>query len=331
MRETFLTDTERALDNLLNDVITGRCTPEECLALCSQEYPSLVPSLRLALALDGVMSETNEVEAARAHVRQHLDTLMDETADAAPGLQVPPFLQTRTPRIRQRRSLQLALCAAILALTFAGYWILASAAATALPESPWYGIKQIDEAARLHLAWTNQQRGDALAQIAAHRLAEARAEAAQNHAHQALALMGECDNATRQLIALATTMRQQHQDDTSIVNALRDTIRAEYTALEQAHNNGQSALAQALTSSVNGQQHALSASNIVIPQLAIPSSSNPSGHVTPTPHNNGNGNGGNGNGGNGNGGSGGNGSGGNNGNNGNGGKKNSTPTPASQP
>lgn len=324
MREIFLTDTERAFDNLLNDVITGRCTPEECLALCSQEYPSLVPSLRLALALDGVTSDINEVEAARARVRQQLDTLMDETADEAPGLHVPTFPTPRKRRIRQRHSLQLAVYAAILALTFVGYWTFSIAAATALPESPLYGIKQASEAIRLHLAWSNQQRGDALAQIAAHRLEEARAEAAQHHTQQALALMGECDNATHQLIVLAITMRHQHQDDTSIVNALRDTMRAEYSALEQAHSNGQSALAQALTSSVNGQQHALSASNIVIPQLAIPSSSDPPGHVTPTPHNNGNGNN---NGGNGNGN--GNNSGGNG--NGNGGKKNSTPTPPSQP
>lgn len=324
MREIFLTDTERAFDNLLNDVITGRSTPEECLALCSQEYPSLVPSLRLALALDGVTSDINEVETARVRVRQQLDTLMDETADAAPGLHVSTFPTTRKRRIRQRRSLQLAVCAAILALTLVGYWTFSTAAATALPESPLYGIKQASEAIRLQLAWSNQQRGDALAQIAAHRLEEARAEAAQNHAQQALALMGECDNATHQLIVLAITMRHQHQDDTSVVNALRDTIRAEYTALEQAHSNGQSALAQALTSSVNGQQHALSASNIVIPQLAIPSASDPSGHVTPTPHNNGNGGNGNGNGNN-------NGGNGNGNGNGNGSKKNSTPTPPSQP
>ncbi|HKW21486.1 MAG TPA: DUF5667 domain-containing protein [Ktedonobacterales bacterium] len=311
-----MTDTERALDNLLNDVITGRRTPDECLALCRQDYPSLVPSLRLALALDGVMSDSYEVEAARARARHNLDTVMEETADAAPGLRAPTFPHTRNVRIRQHRQLQLALCAAILALTFVGYWILSAAAATALPESPLYGIKQIGEATRLQLAWSNQQRGNALAQIAAHRLEEAQAEATQNHTHQALALMAECDNATHQLIVLAITMRQQHQDDTSVVNALRTTIQAEYTALGRAHSKGQPALAQALTTNITGQQHALSASNVVIPQLAIPSPTDPSGRLTPTPHNNNNGKGNGNNNGNGNG-----------NNNGNGGKKNSTPTP----
>ena len=322
MREIFLTDIERAFDNLLNDVITGQRTPEECLALCQQDYPSLVSSLQLALALDGVSSDANEIETARAHVRQNLDTLMDASVAVAPGLQVPASPYRLIGRIRQRRRLWLTLCAAILAVTFVGYWTLSTAAATALPESPLYGIKQVDEAIHLQLAWSNQQRGDALAQIASHRLAEARAEAAQNHTHQAIVLMGECDNATHQLIALVIATRHQHQDDTSIVNALRTTIRAEYTALEQAHSNGQSALAQALTTSVDGQQHALSASNIVIPQLATPSPSSspvdPSVRSTPTPHNNGNGGGNGGGNGNGNG-------------NGNGGKKNSTPTPLSQP
>ena len=286
-----MTDTERAFDNLLNGVITGQYTPEACLALCKQDYPSLVSSLQLALALHGVTSDANEVETARAHVRHNLDTLMDATADAAPGFQVPASPLIHMERNRQRRRLHLALCAAILALTCVGYWTLSTAAAAALPESPLYGFKQVDEAIHLQLAWSNQQRGDVLAQIASHRLAEARAEAAQHRTHQALVLMGECDNATHQLIALVIATRHQHQDDTSIVNALRTTIRAEYTALEQAHSNGQSALAQALTTSVNGQQHALSASNIVIPQLATPSPSDPSGHPTPTPHNNGNGNG----------------------------------------
>lgn len=289
-----MTDTESFFDSLVNDAANRRRTPAECLSVCQRSHPELVEALRLALALRFVSPDAAEINTARRNIRCALDVMLDEE-DAAytPTLRV----SSQPARPRNSRWRLVALCAAILTVIFMGNWMVASAAANALPGSPLYSYKRAEEDIELRMAWSSQLRSEVLARVAMHRLAEARAEAAQHHTGQALRLMKECDKATSQLVDLVVALHRQHEDDDSVKRALAKTLQAEYDTLAQARTHGQAALAQALTNSVTEQQHMLTASNIVIPPLATPIPTLPSvttqppataqptgtGNGTPTP------------------------------------------------
>lgn len=262
-----MTDIAQLFDNLLDDVASGKRSPEECLALCQETYPELVSSLKLALALRTAIPNEQEIEAARVNARRKLDALLDQDEEASAGLQ---GIRVRPSPRRKTRWLVAALCAAVLALVMFGGWQLSTATASALPESPLYTIKRGDENIQLQLAWSSATRGDVLSMIALHRLDEARAEAARNNTSQALSLMGECDAATRQLIGLVITTQSQHQNDTALTRALMRTMQAEYDALQQERSNGASMMVQALTSTMTNQQSTLNASHIQMPPMATP-------------------------------------------------------------
>ena len=87
-----MTDTDRLLDNLLHDVEAGKQTPAECLSLCQQIYPDLVPSLELALALSDWEPDDAEVAAAQQSVWESLESRMttfDDTADCGHVWELP--------------------------------------------------------------------------------------------------------------------------------------------------------------------------------------------------------------------------------------------------
>lgn len=283
-----MTDTERLLDNLLNDVAEGRRTTAECLSLCQVEHPDLVSPLELAFALNDLPPDDSEVMAAQQNVWEAIAAKFDDnvrcdaTLATAPARRILPF----ATRIQRRRWTPLAICAAMFALVLMGVWIATVASADALPGSPLYGVKRADEDFQLRIAWSSQMRSQALAQIALHRLDEARAEAARGNETEALTLMDESDAATRQLIDLAVSLKRDHQNDTAVQNALAATLRAEYDALHQAQNSGQTMLAQALSVSVADQQQVMSASDIKTPPSATPSPTSPPNatHPAHTPH-----------------------------------------------
>ena len=294
-----MTDTERLLDNLLDDVAAGRRTPAECLSLCQESHPELVSSLELALALhdsprDGL--DNADVASAQQRIWLSLEAAFDDNMEC-PEV---PIVRWRIPSItsitvfqRRQRWLTLVACAAMFLLLLMGGWALTNASAGALPGSPLYAMKRANEDFHLRIAWSSQMRSQMLAQIAANRLAEARAEAARHNNAQALSLMKESDEATAQLINLAITLRSRHEDDTDVQRALATTLRAEYDALTQAQSDGQSAFAQALSLSVADQRQVMSASNMAPPTSAAPIPSAPTpmptvatqpAHATPAAH-----------------------------------------------
>ncbi|HEU5347762.1 MAG TPA: DUF5667 domain-containing protein [Ktedonobacterales bacterium] len=262
-----MTDTESFFDSLVTDAANRRRTPAECLSVCQRSHPELVEALRLALALRFVTPDAAEFNTARRNIRYALDAMLDEE-DVAYAPTVRSLSQPA--RARNSRWRLVALCAAILTVIFMGNWMLTSAAADALPGSPLYSYKRTEEDIELRMAWSSQLRSEVLAQVAIHRLAEARAEAAQHNIGQALKLMKECDKTASQLVDIVVTMHRQHEDDDSVKRALAQTLQAEYDTLAQARTHGQATLAQVLAKSVTEQQHMLTASNIVVPPLATP-------------------------------------------------------------
>jgi uncharacterized protein DUF5667 len=281
----LLGDTERLFDALLNDATTGKRTPAECLALCEKQNPERVASLKFALLVRTVALDDTERESARANVRQRLTAVLDSAEDTrmeSPRDVISPAHSTRRHILWMR---QLAVVAAALAFVVLGTWQLTDAAANALPGSPLYAIKRADENVELTFAWSNQMRGEVLAQIALHRLNEARAEATNHHTAHAVALMGESNAATQQLIDLAIATKTRTAHDGIINDSLTKTLQAEYAALAQAQSDGQTWLAQLLLHNVSDQQSALSAGNISIPVAGAPTLTAPIApiHVVPTP------------------------------------------------
>jgi hypothetical protein len=276
----------------LHEVEAGKKTPAECLSLCSEKYPDLIPTLELALALSDWTPDDAEIATTQQSVWQTIESQMitgENTVDCGHAWELPrvarPVVSLMARRQRQRW-MPLAVCAAMVALVLMGAWALTAASAMALPGSPLYGIKRADEDFQLRIAWSSQMRSQALAAIAVRRLEEARAEAARGNDRQALALMNEADGATRQLIDLAITLQRNHQMDTSIQNALAETLHAEYDALHHAQSDGQTALAQALSVSVADQQHVLSNGDIQTAPSLTPDPKSPPGasHPPRTPH-----------------------------------------------
>lgn len=281
----LLGDTERLFDALLNDATTGKRTPAECLALCEVQNPELVSSLKLALLVRTVTLDDSERELARAKVRQRLTAVLDSAESTRLESRSDVISPARSARRRMVWMRQLAVVAAALAFVVLGTWLLTDAAANALPGSPLYAIKRADEAVELTFAWSNQMRGEVLAQIALHRLSEARAEAASHHTTRAVALMGESNAATQQLIDLAIATKTRTAHDGIINDSLTKTLQAEYAALAQAQSDGQTWLAQLLLHNVSDQQSALSAGNISIPLEGAPTPTIPAApiHLSATP------------------------------------------------
>jgi uncharacterized membrane protein YgcG len=282
VKETPLPDIETYIDTLVDDVANGKISAEECIARCTACCPDMVPPLQLALVLRDVEFDAGELEGVRVRVWNRLEALLDqEEPVTAP---IPRIHRQNTHPLRPRRSTWriAALCAAVLMLALIGSWTLSIVAVHALPDSPLYAIKRLDENVQLHLTWSSSQQAQVLAMIAQHRLDEARAEASKHNTAQALSLMSECNTATHQLISLVITLRAQHQDTTVATTALALTLHAEYDALQQAQDQGQTTLAQAVLSNIQSQQTTLSTSNIAIPSVTTQDPGTPPAAATAT-------------------------------------------------
>jgi uncharacterized protein DUF5667 len=277
----LLGDTERLFDALLTDATTGKRTPEECLALCETQNPELASSLKFALLVRTVALDDSERDLARANVRQRLTAVLESADNTRPESHSDVLSPARRTRRRIVWMRQLAVVAAALAFVFLGTWLLTDAAASALPDSPLYAIKRADENVELTFSWSNQMRGEVLAQIAVHRLSEARSEAASQHTTRAVALMGESNAATQQLINLAIATKTRSTRDGAVTDSLAKTLEAEYAALAQAQSDGQTWLAQLLQHNVSDQQTALSAGNIWVPLKGAPTPTAPAAPIAP--------------------------------------------------
>ena len=149
-----MTDTERLLDNLLNDVAEGRRTPAECLSLCQERHPDLISPLELAFALNDLPPDDSEMMAAQQNVWEAIaarfddNVRCDDTFAAEPARRILPL----AVRVQRHRWTPLALCAAMLALVLMGAWAATIASADALPGSPLYGVKRADENFQLRVA-----------------------------------------------------------------------------------------------------------------------------------------------------------------------------------
>jgi hypothetical protein len=283
MRERSLTDIERLFDNLLEDPATEKLNITQSPVHHAADDPDLAASLGLAHELRQVSAEAAEIDAARARVWQTIEPAVYNDDNRSTASQY-----SRSPVTHRQKTTWLvaALCAAMLALTLASTWTLTAASASALPGSPLYALKRADETFQLRLAWSSQVRSEVLARIALHRLTEARAEADQHDTSQALELVRESDTATQELISLVVAAHRQNQIDAVTDNALATTLRAESVALQQAHNDGQTLLAQALTTAVAVQQQALVDSDLDVPALGAPDPVTPTApsHPAHVPH-----------------------------------------------
>ena len=199
------------------------------------------------------------------------------------ALKAPSQRQSQPTR-RASGARVVALVAALLLIVVGAVLAVSNAAAVALPESPLYQIKLANEEMALQFAWTDTQRGQALAQIADHRLTEARAEA---HIHQseAQSLTLESDAAMSQLITLLEQMRAQHEDTGVVAQALSDELQAEQTAYLQAQRQGLSGFAQTLALTLHNQQGAIATGHLPVsvpPALPATPTGTVSGATTPT-------------------------------------------------
>ena len=159
--------------------------------------------------------------------------------------------------------------AAALVLSLIGLLTALQAAGPALPGAPLYGLKRGEEWIALATARSDTRRGEVLGEIAHQRLAEARAEATAGNAVEVHVLMAELNSTMRALIGLTAQMDARHEDSGVVTAALSQTLADEHTALVAALRQGQTVLAQSLSSAAAEQQQAISAAKLTLP-LAPP-------------------------------------------------------------
>lgn len=230
--------------------------------------------LRLVGALRNMQAPHDEMRDARARVLVRLrgemaSTSADGDADTLVKTALPvPVSRRRRPRTRRLARVAL-VAAAILLLACTAGWQISTAAASALPGSPLYGIKRGEETLVLDMAWSDQRRGEVLAVIADHRLSEMRAEAALQNDALVHSLAREFDSTMHQLISLTATMAARHEDTTVVAAVLGHELNAEYVALNTAMRNGDVILAQTLTATVQSERAAIQNSHITLPPSVV--------------------------------------------------------------
>jgi hypothetical protein len=267
----------RALD-------AGERPPSPAARSLAGDSPQLRAQLHLVASLRAVRVPAEEVAHARASVDAIiLAGLAEPQASPVPRAQPQSVAATRTGRQAGRTIIRWAraggLAAAILLVCGLLGWQLSQAAAAALPESPLYGLKRLDERVALATAWSDQRRGLVLASIADHRLAELLAEASQQHTPVLRSLAVDLDSTMRELIALTANMAARHEDTRSVAQALVDELDAQATALAAARQSHSVALAAVLNVTVQSEAHAIQAY-----QLSLPSggAATPAASATPT-------------------------------------------------
>ncbi|MEO7003029.1 MAG: DUF5667 domain-containing protein [Ktedonobacterales bacterium] len=301
------------LEDVLRREEQGKTTLAREMERYADDDETIAADLRLIASLRQIDPPAAEGAEASRRVAQRLHAFLSSeaaSATASADAEAPGTLPVRkrtavrvvtlpryneptisvtsvTPRQRPRQCLRMVmLVAALLLLISATALGVSNAAASALPGMPLYGVKQADEWLTLQAAWSDTQRGQALAQIADHRLAEARAEAQVNPA-EAQSLTHQCARAIHQIITLLTQMRARNENTGAVAQALSDELQAEQTTFAQAQRQGFTAFAQSLTLSIQEEQTAIVANHlpVSVPSLlpAIPSASPAAtGHPTPS-------------------------------------------------
>jgi len=312
-------DDERLLERCLREIDAGGLTVEQCIAHHLADRPEIADLLRAAVALRAVTPAPAESRAAHLRVGQLL------TRELAAGPVRPSattsagFAEPRRPRIVRDDS---------RAAHWARWWMLASAAvlligllvgmgastaaASALPGSPLYGLKRGEEALALRTAWSDERKGLVLLTIASHRLDEVRRLAGRNDA-EALRLTSELDATIHEAIRLVVVMNAKGEDSGRIALGLAHTLDMESETQRAAQASGQPDLARALQNATDGEQQAIHDQHVVLPdtkqqrEQPTPAATDPAGrgggkpNATPTPSGqatptagagNGNGNGG---------------------------------------
>lgn len=242
-------------------------------------------TLRAIVALRSTLAvPAYEVDGARERVRALISrpTSATPTTVVSTGARGMSFWRRGAGRkIGRRRSI--ALAAVVLLVCALGIWQTLNAASAALPDGPLYAVKRGTEWIALTSAWSDQRRGEVLASIAAQRLAEARAEAARHDDALVRSLTSELNSTMCDLISLTARMKARHEDTTVVARALARDLGAEYVAMQLARKSGQTALAQALNTSMVAQQKAIKQYNLSLPpENGVPAGSS-SGGPPPSP------------------------------------------------
>lgn len=307
-----MNDDAQLFETALSKLDNAAHTSAEPASLSMPETGEMCADLRLVHTIRHLRVPEDELQAARTRVSGLLweevaasaavtiPDIADAASDATAHSETLPASAATIYRrlIRSRRLERVALAAAaILLISCVTGWQVSNAAASALPGSPLYGLKLVEERLALNTSWSDQRRGEVLATIADHRLTELRVEAAQHNNPLAQSLAVEFDGAMRQLISLTATMTEKHEDTTVVAAGLAHELSAEYSTLRAAQQSGDVALAQALTMTAQSETTAIQNSHINLPPSAM-NPPIPASEPTHTPtvgpgNNNGNGNGNN--------------------------------------
>lgn len=230
---------------------------------------NLREDLRIVNALRHIQLPDDELRGARTRVAAVLQRELAVTAsqDNTPTEPHPSIrFSTRRRPNGSPRFARAALCAAaVLLLACLAGWQISVAAANALPGSPLYSLKRGEELLALDTAWSNQRRGEVLATIADHRLAEMCAEASQQNNALVRSLAREFDTAMHQLISLTVMMAANHQDTSVVAASLAHELTVEYATLTNALRDGDTTLAQTLTVTTQAERSAILNSHLVLP------------------------------------------------------------------
>jgi hypothetical protein len=311
---------ERLFDSLLSESERWRVTPSAQWRRATEDE-TVATDAALAAALHDVRPPREEAEFARARIARRLDELMR----AEPTGPVIPRPQDARARMRARLRAVTAppaawsaavarrsagptrrrvatrpgyaargrvwlrhlapLAAAILLVAFAALAGASAASAQALPESPLYSVKRVEETALLAISWGDESKGQTLAMIANHRLGEATTEASQSRTREAHTLLGEFDVAFGQLIDLTAQAKAKHEDTTTFARAIQVTLESEQNDAALAAAHGDHSFAAAANASAQAATAHIHAAGVTLPTQ--PGNGNGNGND----HGNGNGNG----------------------------------------
>jgi hypothetical protein len=157
------------------------------------------------------------------------------------------------------------LVAALLLVATASLAGASAASAQALPESPFYAVKRLEETTLLALSWSDESKGQTLTMIANHRLIEAAAEAGQQRTDEARSLLHEFDSTFAQLIDLAADAKARHENTSVLARAIQTTLAAEQTAATQANAHNETAFAQAADASAQAATTHIASAGVGLP------------------------------------------------------------------
>jgi uncharacterized membrane protein YgcG len=286
-----MTGRRRRFERALNELDAQGISIDECVEHYAADDPELASTLRLAAAVRAARP-LGDLQPMRLRVETALLAGMNGLR-AEDGTATQPGRHAQLSQAHAGKSgyarlvssrTRIGLAAAVLLVVVAVGWVVSMLAQGALPESALYAVKRGDEWMALHVAWSDQQRGEVLAAIAAHRLTEACAEAAHNHPLQMRAVIDELNVDMGQLIALTAEMAAHHENTTAVANALARDLNEEYSAILAAQRAGQTSLAQALAGSIQAQQKDIQHYKLSLPPSGSTTSQGTGQATPPSPN-----------------------------------------------